>query len=87
VDQNGRSVRARGNYISSPKKAKGSGYEGLGLGEGEEGTEFGSSIPHDTSLTLGKAEERAREGSEREQQQCHSHPVQSHAAVNAYLVT
>lgn len=57
VDQNGRSVRARGKYVSSKGvKSKGAGYEGLGLGEGEEeeGTEFGSPIPHDTSLTLGK---------------------------------
>jgi hypothetical protein len=47
-------------------KPKGTGYEGLGLGEGEEeGTEFGSPIPHDTSLTLGKVQRgqgRARKG-------------------------
>jgi hypothetical protein len=61
-------------------KPKGTGYEGLGLGEGEEeGTEFGSPIPHDTSLTLGKVQRgQGREGKRRAVSL--SHPILSTAA-------
>ena len=59
MDQNGRSVRAKGKYVSSARKTGGPGCEGLGLGlgqgESDEGSiEFGSPVPHDTTLTLGR---------------------------------